>query len=159
MSDGSSATTLQDAHREYRDELLGAGLLISMGVDGLYGRSGTFERIVEGINIAFSRVGDPDGPEVMRFPPGIGKWQLEQSGYLKSSPQLVGTIHSFAGDDRDHRAMLETLVNGGDWTAGQKTPVLAPAACRASIAIAARGPMAAGGALVDCYTYCFRHEP
>ena len=155
-------TALQDAHRDYRDELLSAGLLISMGVDGLYGRSGTFERIVEGINIAFSRVGDPDKPDVMRFPPGIGKWQLEQSGYLKSSPQLVGTIHSFTGDDRDHRAMLETLEKGGDWTAGQKTTqvALAPAACYGVYpAIAARGPMAAGGALVDCYTYCFRHEP
>jgi seryl-tRNA synthetase len=162
MSDGIPVTTLQDAHREYRDELLGAGLLISMGVDGLYGRSGTFERIVEGINIAFSRIGDPDAPDGMRFPPGIGKWQLEQSGYLKSSPQLVGTIHSFAGDDREHRAMLETLENGGDWTAGQKTTqvALAPAACYGVYpAIAARGPLAAGGALVDCYTYCFRHEP
>ena len=155
-------TALQDAHRDYRDELLSAGLLISMGVDGLYGRSGTFERIVEGINIAFSRVGDPDKPDVMRFPPGIGKWQLEQSGYLKSSPQLVGTIHSFTGDDRDHRAMLETLEKGGDWTAGQKTTqvALAPAACYGVYpAVAARGPMVANGALVDCYTYCFRHEP
>ena len=155
-------TALQDAHREYRDELLSAGLLISMGVDGLYGRSGTFERIVEGINIAFSRVGDPDKPDVMRFPPGIGKWQLEQSGYLKSSPQLVGTIHSFSGDDRDHRAMLETLEKGGDWTVNQKTTqvALAPAACYGVYpAVAARGPMPASGALVDCYTYCFRHEP
>jgi seryl-tRNA synthetase len=162
MSEGISATTLEEAHRAYRDELLSAGLLISMGVDGLYGRSGAFERIVEGINIAFSRVGDPDAPDVMRFPPGIGKWQLEQSGYLKSSPQLVGTVHSFAGDDRDHRAMLETLESGGDWTAGQKTTqvALAPAACYGVYpAIAARGPMASSGALVDCYTYCFRHEP
>ena len=155
-------TALLDAHREYRDELLGAGLLISMGVDGLYGRSGTFERIVEGINVAVSRVGDLDGPEVMRFPPGIGKWQLEQSGYLKSSPQLVGTIHSFTGNDRDHRAMLETLEKGGEWTAAQKSTevALAPAACYGVYpAVAARGPMAPGGALVDCYTYCFRHEP
>jgi len=52
-------TALQDAHRDYRDELLSAGLLISMGVDGLYGRSGTFERIVEGINVAFSRSAIP----------------------------------------------------------------------------------------------------
>jgi seryl-tRNA synthetase len=155
-------TTLQEAHRIYRDELLEAGLLISMGVDGLYGRSGTFESVVEGINFAFSKVGDPDKPDVMRFPPGIGKWQLEQSGYMKSSPQLVGTIHSFTGNDRDHRAMLETLEAGGDWTAGQKTTqvALAPAACYGVYpAVAARGPMPESGALVDCYTYCFRHEP
>jgi len=105
---------LVEAHRAFRDELVKARLLIPMGVDGLYGRSGDFERIVEGINHAFSTVGDPDRPDVMRFPPGIGRLQLEQSGYLKSSPQLVGTIHSFNGSDSDHRAMLDTLDKGGD---------------------------------------------
>ena len=56
MSDG-----LAGAHRAYRDELLKHGLLISMGVDGLYGRSGTFEYVVERINAAFSAVGDQIG--------------------------------------------------------------------------------------------------
>jgi seryl-tRNA synthetase len=154
--------TVADLHRAYRDELLAHGLLISMDVDGLYGRSGTFEAVVEGINRAVSAVGDADEPEVMRFPPGIGKWQLEQSGYLKSSPQLVGTVHSFAGSDADHRAMLDTLARGEDWTAGQRTTqvALAPAACYGVYpAIGARGRMGAGGALVDCYAWCFRHEP
>src|SRR6185503_8363911 len=153
---------MTDAHRAFRDELLRHGLLISMGVDGLYGRSGLFEQVVEGINRAFSRVGDADAPEVMRFPPGIGRGQLEQSGYLRSSPQLVGTVHSFTGADRDHRAMLEMMDKGGDWTAGQKTTqvALTPAACYGVYpAIAARGRMAETGALVDVYTYCFRHEP
>jgi seryl-tRNA synthetase len=154
--------TVTDLHRAYRDELLAHGLLISTGVDGLYGRSGTFEAVVEGINRAVSAVGDADGPEVMRFPPGIGRWQLEQSGYLKSSPQLAGTVHSFMGSDADHRAMLETLTQGGNWTEGQRTTqvALAPAACYAVYpVIGGRGRMAPEGALVDCYTYCFRHEP
>ncbi|MBN9090668.1 MAG: amino acid--[acyl-carrier-protein] ligase [Reyranella sp.] len=154
--------TVADLHRAYRDELLAHGLLISMGVDGLYGRSGTFEAVVEGINRAVGAVGDADRPEVMRFPPGIGKWQLEQSGYLKSSPHLVGTVHSFTGSDSDHRAMLDTLAKGEDWTANQRTTevALAPAACYGVYpAIGARGRLGAEGALVDCYTYCFRHEP
>ena len=154
--------TIADLHRAYRDELLQAGLLISMGVEGLYGRSGLFERVVDGINVAVGKIGDPDKPEVMRFPPGIGKWQLEQSGYLNSSPQLVGTVHSFAGSDADHRAMLETLAKGEDWTSGQRATqvALAPAACYGVYpAIGARGRMPEEGALVDCYTYCFRHEP
>jgi len=153
---------LAAAQRAFRDELLEHRLLISMGVDGLYGRSGTFEHIVECINAAFSAVGDPDRPEVMRFPPGIGKWQLEKSGYLKSSPQLAGTVHSFFGGDREHRAMVEQIESKGDWTAGQKTTevALAPAACYGVYpAIATRGPLSADGALVDVYTYVFRHEP
>ncbi|HYC63803.1 MAG TPA: amino acid--[acyl-carrier-protein] ligase [Reyranellaceae bacterium] len=154
--------SLVDAHRAYRDELLKHGLLISMGVDGLYGRGCDFEHVIERINVAIGHVGDVDKPEVMRFPPGIAKWQLEQSGYMKSFPQLVGTVHSFAGGDKEHRALLDTLGQGGDWTAGQRTTQvsLAPAACYGVYpAIAARGPLEKNGALVDVYTYCFRHEP
>lgn len=153
---------LAAAQRAFRDELLENRLLISMDVDGLYGRSGTFEHIVERINAAFSAIGDPDRPEVMRFPPGIGKWQLEKSGYLKSSPQLAGTVHSFFGGDREHRAMVEQIEQQTDWTAGQKATevALAPAACYGVYpAIAARGPLSPEGALVDVYTYVFRHEP
>jgi seryl-tRNA synthetase len=153
---------LATVHRAYRDELLRHGLLISMGVDGLYGRGGAFEDVIERINAAIGAVGDPDGPDVMRFPPGIGKWQLEKSGYMKSFPQLVGTVHSFEGSERDHRALLETLDAGGDWTAGQKTGevALTPAACYGVYpAVAARGRLGEAGALVDVYTWCFRHEP
>jgi seryl-tRNA synthetase len=155
-------TSLVDAHRAFRDELLKHRLLIPMGVDGLYGRSGTFEGVVEGINAAFGDIGNPDRPEVMRFPPGIGRWQLEKSGYMKSFPQLAGTVHSFAGNDRAHQALLEKLTTGGNWTGDLPTTeiALAPAACYGVYpAIGARGPLAAPGALIDVYTYCFRHEP
>ena len=156
------AASLAAAHRAYRDELVEHRLLIPMGVDGLYGRGGMFEHVIERINAAFGAVGDADGPEVMRFPPGIGKWQLEKSGYLKSSPQMVGTVHAFTGNDRDHRALLDTMEKGGNWTAGQTTTdvALAPAACYGVYpAVAARGRLGTEGALVDCYTYVFRHEP
>lgn len=161
MTDKASSALI-DAHRAYRDELLRHGLLISMGVDGLYGRGGAFEHAIERINAAVSAVGDADEPDVMRFPPGIGKWQLEKSGYLKSFPQLVGTVHSFTGSDSDHRALLATLEKGGNWTATQETTqvALTPAACYGVYpAVAARGRMGDKGALVDVYTYCFRHEP
>jgi seryl-tRNA synthetase len=98
----------------------------------------------------------------MRFPPGLGRWQLERSGYLKSFPHLAGTVHSFTGSDDNHGTLLETLDKGGDWTSTQKSTqvALAPAACYGVYpTIAARGPLAEGGALIDVYAYCFRHEP
>lgn len=153
---------VQDAHRAFRDELLRHGLLISMGVDGLYGRSGGFEHAVERINAAIGAVGDADAPEVMRFPPGLGRWQLERSGYLKSFPHLAGTVHSFSGSDGDHAALLGALDRGGDWTSmqGSTQITLAPAACYGVYpTVAARGRLAEAGALVDVYAYCFRHEP
>jgi seryl-tRNA synthetase len=157
-----AADRLTDAHRALRDDLLRHGLLISMGVDGLFGRSGNFERVIEGINFAVSAIGDSDRPEVMRFPPGLGKWQLDKSGYPKSFPQLAGTVHSFTGTDPEHRALVAQLEKGEEWTNGLRTTEvsLTPAACYGVYpAMAARGRLKPAGGLVDVYGYCFRHEP
>ena len=150
------------AYETFRDELLGQGLLISMGVDGLYGRSGTFEHVVERLNAAIGAIGDPDGPEVMRFPPGLGRLQLEKSGYVRNFPHLAGTVASFSGVDQDHAVLLGRLSKGEDWADIQRPTevALTPAACYGVYpAIASRGRLAAAGALVDVYTWCFRHEP
>ena len=157
-----AATVLADLHRAFRDELLRHGLLISLGVDGLYGRGGAFEHVIEQINAAIGAIGDPDRPEVMRFPPGIGKWQLEKSGYLRKFPQLAGSVYSFFGSDGEHRALIETLDKGGDKTVGQEMTqvALTPAACYGVYpTVAARGRLSEKGALVDVYAYCFRNEP
>jgi seryl-tRNA synthetase len=151
-----------DSQRAYRDELLKHGLLISMGVEGLYGRSGTFESIVEAVDQYVTRVGGGDGAEVMRFPPGISRQVFEESEYLKSFPQLAGTVHSFMGNDKDHAALLSALENKEDWTGQQKATqvVLTPAACYPVYpTLAGRGALPQGGALVDVFSYCFRHEP
>lgn len=150
------------AYEAFRDDLLGHGLLISMGVDGLYGRSATFEDVVKCLNAAIGAVGDPDGPEVMHFPPGIGRLQLEKSGYIRNFPHLAGTVTSFAGSDRDHAVLLGRLSKGEDWTDGQRPTevALTPAACYGVYpVIASRGRLGAAGAVVDVYTWCFRHEP
>lgn len=150
------------AYEAFRTELESQGLLISMGVEGLYGRSGTFEDVVERLNAAIGAVGDPDGPEVMRFPPGLGRLQLEKSGYVRNFPHLAGTVASFAGSNQDHAALLARLSNNEDWTDMQRPTevALTPAACYGVYpVIAARGRLGAAGALVDVYTWCFRHEP
>jgi len=146
----------------FRDQLLEAGLLISMGVDGLLGRSGVFESIVEALDRFITSVGGGDGAEVMRFPPGISRQVFEESEYLKSFPQLAGTVHSFAGNDQEHAALLASLESKSDWTTGQKATnvVLTPAACYPVYpTLARRGSLPAAGALVDVFSYCFRHEP
>jgi seryl-tRNA synthetase len=98
----------------------------------------------------------------MRFPPAINRQHFEESGYLKSFPQLAGTVHSFAGNDRDHAALIEKLLKKEDWTEGQQATqvVMTPAACYPLYPVlAARGHLPPDGALADVYSYCFRHEP
>lgn len=146
----------------YLEALIEHGLLISTGVDGLYGRSGVFEDVVERFDRLVSRLGQSDGAEVVRFPPALSRQQLEESEYLRSFPQLAGTVHCFAGDEHDHRVLLGRLESGEDWTTGQKATQLAmtPAACYPVYPmVARRGPLPEMGRLIDVYSYCFRHEP
>jgi seryl-tRNA synthetase len=151
-----------EAQVAYRNELIAHGLLHATDVDGLYARSGVFEDIALGIAALVSRSGAAEKPEVMRFPPGMTRGTLERSGYLRSFPQLAGTIHAFAGGDPEHAALLAALDRGADWTLGQQATGIAftPAACYPAYPIVAqRGPLPADGALLDVQSWCFRHEP
>ena len=144
------------------DSLLHKGLLIETGVDGLYGRSGLFEQIIDGFDRMISRAGADQMAEVMRFPPGMNRALFEKSGYLKSFPQLAGTVHSFGGNDKDHAELIDRLGRGEDWTFRQDPTdvVLPPAACYPVYpTIGRRGGLPSGGVVLDVQSYCFRHEP
>lgn len=152
-----------DAQTSFLDRLFDQGLLIDTGVDGLYGRSGQFEDIITGLERLVSKVGGGDKAEAIRFPPGINRAYFEKSGYMKSFPQLAGTVHSFCGCELDHVNLLKKMDEGGDdWAKDQKITdiVLTPAACYPLYpTIAKRGNLPDGGGLYDIQSYCFRHEP
>jgi seryl-tRNA synthetase len=146
----------------FLDRLFDAGLLIDTGVDGLYGRSGQFEDVIIAFERLIDRFGGADGAEAIRFPPGMNRAYFETSGYMKSFPQLAGTVHSFCGNELDHMSLLKCMDADEDWTSQQKITdiVLTPAACYPLYpTIAKRGAIAATGALFDLQSYCFRHEP
>ena len=52
----SSDAELAQAQADFRDALIAHGLLIPMGVDGLYGRSGLFEEVIERFNALVTEV-------------------------------------------------------------------------------------------------------
>lgn len=151
-----------NAPTSFRDQLIAQGLLIPTGVDGLYGRSGVFEAVISGLEAMIDEAGAEDGAEVVRFPPAVTRTLLEKSGYMKSFPQLAGTVHAFCGGDHEHVELLGKLDRGEDWCSGQEATgiALTPAACYPLYPmLAARGPVPAEGALFDVQSYCFRHEP
>jgi len=146
----------------FLERLIEAGLLIPSGVLGLYGRSEAFEAIAESLNRMVKRLGEDHHAETLRFPPAIGQHDFETSEYLKSFPQLAGTIHSFCGDDRGHRRLLARLEDKEDWTDQQQPTgvVLTPAACYPVYpVIARRGPLPPEGKIINVMSYCYRHEP
>ncbi len=151
-----------DMQTSLLDRLFASGLLIETGVDGLYGRSGKFEDVIAAFERLIDTFGGEDGAEAIRFPPGMNRAHFEGSGYMKSFPQLAGTVHSFCGCELDHVSLLQRMVEGEDWTKDQKATdiVLTPAACYPLYpTIAKRGPLPEGGGLFDLQSYCFRHEP
>ncbi len=154
------AAPASDAYTTFRDELVAHGLLVATGVPGLFGRGAAFERVIERFDDCVTRAGAADHPEIVRFPPLLNRREFERSEYLKSFPNLCGSVHSFAGGDADHRALLHAVERGADWTGGlvPTEVVLTPAACY-PVYPAAAGTLPAQGRLFDVFSYCFRHEP
>lgn len=145
-----------------RDALIDAGLLIATGVQGLFGRSERFERVVEALDAFVTRIGADQQAEVLRFPPAMSRVEFERSEYMKSFPQLAGTVHAFCGGEHEQQRVLQCLERGDDWTGSQKPTyvVMTPAACYPVYPVVARaGALPADGRLVDVFSYCFRHEP
>jgi hypothetical protein len=141
-----------DASPTFLEQLIAAGHLIPMGVDGLYGKSGVFEDILDKLDRLITRYGADQKAEVMRFPPAISQQTFEESEYLKTFPHFAGTVHCFCGDESEHRRILECVAEGKDWTEGQKASgvVLTPAACYPSYPVVARrGPVGADGVTLD----------
>ena len=147
----------------FLDELTGRGLLLESGVPGLYGRSGTFDDVVEGCAALVTRAAEPDSYERLRFPPLLPRRDLERAGYLRSFPHLAGAVFAFAGGDAEAAVQLERAERGDDWSEFQEMTdlVLAPAACYPVYpAIATRGPLPPRGVAVDVGAgWVFRREP
>jgi seryl-tRNA synthetase len=144
-------------------ELTGAGLLVPTDVPGVYGRGVVFEEVRLRFGELIGRIGQADGAERILFPPLIPRRHLEDIGYLKSFPHLVGTIFSFEGGEREAALQDERASRHEDWSEFQRMTdlVLAPAACYPVYpAVAARGTLTEGGVTVDAgAAYVFRNEP
>ena len=137
---------------EFLDELSENGLLIPSGVPGVYGRGQLFEDVRLAFDDLVTRVGAADGAERLRFPPILPREQFEASGYLKSFPHLAGSIFGFEGSEKQALEQQERAANHEDWSEyqGMTDLVLVPAACYPVYpAIAARGPLPAGGTTID----------
>jgi len=144
----------------WRDRLGDAGLLLPSGTEGLWVRGATFEQIVDAVAAAAGRLGADQHPSTVRFPPVMSRPDFEATGYLRSFPTLIGSLHSFAGDDRDHARLLARLEGGLGW-ADELSPtdvVACSAACH-PLYPTIKSPLPPGGQRWDVYGTVFRNEP
>jgi seryl-tRNA synthetase len=148
------------AEKKYLGELTAHGHLIATDVPGVFGRGRDFERVATAIDDAVTKLGEDDGADVWRFPPIITRKNFERSDYMRSFPELAGSVHSFVGSERDQMKLINTMEAGGDWAHGlPPTQVcLTPAACY-PVYPQMTGTLAAGGRTIDVLSFVFRHEP
>jgi seryl-tRNA synthetase len=155
--------SLASARKAFRDELVEARLLVPMGLDGLYGRGADFEDVIEGIDRVVRRKGvevHGDTPTLLRFPPIYSRAAFEKTDYIASFPNLTGSISTFTGDNKGHRALLADREAGRPWDGHLDSAgtMLASAACHPSYATV-ESVLPEEGRLLDVYGFCFRHEP
>jgi seryl-tRNA synthetase len=150
-----------DAYSLYRDELVAAGLLIPGGVRGVYGRGGVFEDVINRFDALVTRSGRDLSPEVMRFPPIFNRAHYEKIDHIHNFPDLMGSVHTFTGGDREHRDMLGKFERKEDWSRELSAAqvMLTPAICYPLYPTAAGTTLPQGGRRVDLQGFAFRHEP
>lgn len=151
---------LHGINNAFLDQLVAHGLLLRCNVPGIYGRGAAMVDIIERLEDALTVAGREPGAEVMRFPPVISRRDFERSEFLNSFPQLMGSVHTFAGAHPQHLELLREIELGQDWGYHQvlSDMVLTPAACY-PVYPAVAGTLPPAGRLVDVDSYCFRHEP
>lgn len=144
----------------YLEELLDAHLLIATGVRGVYGLAGVFENVIERFDAYVTRMGADANPEVIRFPPLLTRHNYQKTDHLDTFPNLMGSVHSFLGDDRAALELAARKGAGEDWSSGLPATevMLTPAACYPLYATAT-GTLPPEGRLVDLRSFVFRHEP
>ncbi|MFT4978574.1 MAG: seryl-tRNA synthetase [Myxococcota bacterium] len=157
-----------DPFAGFRDALIEAGLLIPAGVRGVYGRSGTFEDIVERFERLVTAAGADIETSVIRFPPVFSRAHYSRLSHIHNFPDLMGSVHAFTGGAREHRALVssfedreDTPPDSPDHWSRQLTPsdvMLIPAACY-PLYPTMTGTLPAEGHVVDLRAFVFRHEP
>ncbi|MFZ6757153.1 amino acid--[acyl-carrier-protein] ligase [Undibacterium sp. Ji50W] len=142
------------------EDLVAAGHIIPVGVQGIFGRGPVFEDVLRRFDDYVSRVAVNDGATRMSFPPCLDRKVLERSEYLDSFPQLAGTIFSFTGTEAQHKELIENVHEGRPWTHLQTMTAvcLTPAACY-PVYPSFTGTIPAEGRLVDMQNWVFRNEP
>ena len=145
---------------EFRTALLDDGVLLATDVEGVYGRSATYEAVADAMDRLVLRVGADQDAAAVRFPP-VMPWQnFVKNGYLESFPDQMGSIHTFRGDDKDHGRLVHAAESGEDRAPllASTDMVLCPAVCH-PLYPTQTGTLPDGGRVVEVYGWCFRHEP
>ena len=146
--------------QKFHEGLVKAGLIVPVGVNGIFGRNHVFESVLAGFNDAVSALAKHDGAEYFVYPPTIDRKVLEAVDYMDNFPNLSGVVYSFFGKELTARQISERIHAGQPWGEhlGMTDVTLNPAACY-PVYPSFTGTVPAAGKLVTMLNWVFRHEP
>ena len=109
----------------------GEAVLIPTGAAGVVLASAPFEAVVALLRRGITALAAEEDFPRLAIPPVVPRSLVERAGYVKAFPQLLGTVHSFAGSPADWKPLSAHAVEGGGWHSEQRLSdlVLLPAAC------------------------------
>lgn len=107
------------------------GRPVPTGVPGVYLYPGSFETIIGLLRAGITALAAGEPFRSLAIPPVISRRTIEQAGYVKTFPQLLGTVHSYGGDAKTWGRLVPLVDEGGEWHSQQRISdlVLLPAAC------------------------------
>lgn len=145
-----------------RPALLAEGILVRTAVPGLYQRSALFESVVRGVEAFAHAAGPAMGhyEALLYLAPVMPRETFLKTDYLRSFPDLVGSVAVFRGNDQEHAQLLRTVEEEGDWTQSlvPAEVTLCSAGCH-SLYPEFTGTLPEPGRQVELQGSCFRHEP
>jgi seryl-tRNA synthetase len=145
---------------KFYEGLVKHGLIVPVGVQGVFGRNAIFEDVLERFNGMVTQISKHDGADVLTFPPVINRQVLEKVNYLDSFPHLCGAVYSFFGKEAEARELSDKIHAGKPWSDMLKPTdvVLNPAACY-PVYPTMTGTVPQGGRLISMLNWVYRHEP
>ena len=160
VCNSTSTSPLTAAYQAFLDELIAAGILTSLGVPGVYGYGGAFDDVLQGFDGFISRQVAPQKLQRLRLPGVLAREHYLKTAQMENFPDLMGSVHSFTGKDREHMAMLAKRNGGDDWTQdlSPSALMLTPACCY-PLYPTVTGTLTSEGKTVDLLSAVFRHEP
>jgi len=98
---------------------------------GVYLYPGSFETIIGLLRTGITALAAGQPFRRLAIPPVISRRTIERAGYVKTFPQLLGTVHSYTGDAKTWGKLMPLVDDGGPWHSEQAISdlVLLPAAC------------------------------
>ena len=136
------------------------GLPLPTSAPGVYLYPEPFERIIALLRREIDGLAAGEAYTRLHIPPVIARSTIEHAGYVAAFPQLLGTVHSFAGTPREWARLAPLADGSGDWHAQQRIGdlVLLPAACYPVYATLTGQDLSAEPARFHVDATCFRQE-